>query len=146
MVALLLSVFPLVYTARWLRPEFVTIFVIYWVIFSPQQTSLMLIFWVGCLQDLLEASLLGQHALALLTVAYLSLLLGQRFKHYLVWQQSVVVFLLVMAHQLVDNWVHSMQGASAVSLEFLMPAFTSALFWPLIWMFLEKARANFRVT
>jgi rod shape-determining protein MreD len=145
LLALLLSVLPLTFEARWLRPEFLCIFVIYWVVFSPNGSSLLLVFLMGCLQDLLEGSFLGRHALALLCVSYLCLLFEQRFKYYVAWQQAFLVFGLVLAHQFVDHWVHSLQGASATSFDFLMPAFTSALLWPLIWMLLDRARVSFRV-
>lgn len=144
--ALLLCIFPLIHDGRWLRPEFLALLVIYWVTRMPQQISMMMIFLAACLQDLLEGVYLGQHGLALVAVAYLTLLLESRIKHYVMWQQALTVLLLVMAHQLVDNWVHSFQGAAAVSFEFLMPAFTSAMIWPLVQMGMDRLRQQMRVS
>ncbi|GAA5316993.1 MAG: rod shape-determining protein MreD [Candidatus Pelagadaptatus aseana] len=145
-VALLLCVFPLVYEGRWLRPEFLALVVIFWVVRMPQQVSMTLILAMACLQDLLEGGHLGQHGLALVAVAYLALLLEARIKHYVMWQQALVVLFMVMAHQLVDNWVHSFQGGAAANLEFLMPAFTSAMIWPLVQMGMERLRLRLRVS
>lgn len=145
-LALLLCIFPVVYEGRWLRPEFLALVVIYWVVRMPQQISMTLIFIAACLQDLLEGGYLGQHGLALVAVAYLALLLEPRIKHYVMWQQAIAVLLMVIAHQLVDNWVHSFQGAAAVSMEFLMPAFTSAMLWPLVQMGMDRLRQRLRVS
>ncbi len=145
-VALLLSVFPIGSGNAWLRPEFVCLLVIYWVLALPQQSSLLFIWLLGCLQDLLEGAALGQHAMALMVVAYVCLLSYQRMRNYSLWYQTFLVFVLVGLHQLVDNWVHSLQGGAAHTLVFLLPAFTSALFWPLLWMWLERLRIYHRVT
>jgi len=145
MVALLLVVYPLSGDNRWLRPEFMPMLVIYWVMNLPQQSSMLSVWGLGCAQDLLEGSVLGQHALALMAVTYVCLLSYQRMRNYVIWHQAFFVFVIVGLHQLIDNWVHSLGGNAAPSLVFLLPAFTSALLWPLLWLYLEKLRIQYRV-
>lgn len=146
LVALLLSVFPLFYEARWLRPEFLALFVIFWAMRMPQQISMLWVFVAGCWLDILEGVVLGQHALTLVVVAYMALQGHQRIQHYVVWQQSLVIMVIIAVHQLMDNWVHSFQGGASPDFDFLMPAFTSALLWPLIYTGLDRLRSRFRVT
>lgn len=146
LLALMLSVFPLFYEARWLRPEFLALFVIFWAIRLPQQLSLLWVFLAGCWLDVLEGVVLGQHALALVLVAYLALLVHKRMQHYVSWQQLLVVMAIIAVHQLLDNWIHSFQGGAAANLDFLMPAFISALLWPLVREGLDRLRNRFRVT
>lgn len=146
LIALLLMIFPLGRESGWLRPEFVPMLVIYWVLVMPQQSSLLFIWGLGCCQDLLEGVMLGQHAMALMVVAYVCLLSYQRMRNYTLWHQTFFVFVLVGLYQLVDNWVHSLQGHAAQNLIFLMPAFTSALMWPLLWICLERIRISYRVS
>lgn len=146
LVALLLMIFPLGRESGWLRPEFVPVLVIYWVLVMPQQSSLLFIWVLGCFQDLLEGVMLGQHAMALMVVAYVCLLSYQRMRNYTLWHQTFFVFVLVGLYQLVDNWVHSLQGHAAPNLVFLMPAFTSALMWPLLWILLEQLRVRYRIS
>jgi len=66
-------------------------------------------------------------------------------RNYTLWHQTFFVFVIVGLHQLVDNWVHSLQGNAADSLVFLLPAFTSALIWPLVWLILERIRVSYRI-
>ncbi len=144
--ALILAIFPIGNANGWLRPEFVPVLVIYWVMVMPQQSSIFLLWCLGCVLDLLEGVALGQHAMALMVVAYVCLLSYQRMRNYTLWHQAFFVFVIIGLHQLIDNWVHSLQGNAAQSLVFLLPAFTSALMWPIIWLALEKLRLSYRVS
>ncbi|MGQ9426186.1 rod shape-determining protein MreD [Gilvimarinus sp. F26214L] len=132
LVALLLGVVPLPQGAAWFRPEFVALLVIYWTMALPDHMGVGMAFIVGLLQDLVESSALGQHALALVVVAYVCVLSYRRIRNYALWQQSGWVFILVGIHQLFWNWVNSLTGPSAQSLIFLLPALISALIWPLV--------------
>ena len=117
----------------------------YLLAWQPQQMS-MLAFWaIGLLQDILEGSPLGLHALALMGVAYVCLLSYQRLRNYVLWHQALVVFVIVGVHQLVDNWVHSLSGAAADSLRFLWPAVVSGALWPLVWLLLERWRLRYQI-
>ncbi len=144
-VALILAIYPIGSANGWLRPEFVPMLVIYWVMVMPQQSSIFSLWCLGCVQDLLEGVALGQHAMALMIVAYVCLLSYQRMRNYTLWHQTFFVFVIVGLHQLVDNWAHSLQGNAADSLVFLLPAFTSALIWPLVWLILERIRVSYRI-
>ncbi len=144
--ALVLAIFPIGSANGWLRPEFIPMLVIYWVMVMPQQSSIFSLWCLGCVLDLLEGVALGQHAMALMVVAYVCLLSYQRIRNYTLWHQTFVVFVIIGLHQLVDNWVHSLQGSAAQSLIFLLPAFASALMWPVVWLSLEKLRVSYRVS
>jgi rod shape-determining protein MreD len=146
LLALLLMIFPLPQEAAWFRPEFVPMLVVYWTLVMPQQSSMLFIWVLGCSQDMLEGGTLGQHAMALMVVAYVCLLTYQRMINYTLWQQTFFVFVLVGLYQLVDNWVHSLQGNAAHSLIFLLPAVTSAVIWPVLWLLLERLRYRYRIT
>ncbi len=145
-IALLLMIVPLGWKSGWLRPELVAMLVIYWVLVLPQQSSMLLFWLLGCVQDLIEGVALGQHAMALMVVAYVCLLSYQRIRNYTLWYQAFYIFILVGLHQLVNNWVHSLHGSAAPSLAFLLPAVTSAMLWPALWLLLERLRQSFRIT
>ncbi|GAB1263754.1 rod shape-determining protein MreD [Aurantivibrio infirmus] len=142
LVAFLLCVLPLPDGWGWFRPQFVALLVIYWVMALPQQVGVGTAFTVGIGQDLLEHAVLGQHALALVAVAYVCLLSYQRIRSYALWQQSMWVFILVGIHQLFWNWAHSMVGVTSSSLIFLVPALVSALIWPFVLILMEWLRVR----
>ena len=145
MVALWLSVLPMPHWLQWARPEWVTLVLIYWVIALPSRVGMTVAFIVGLVLDVLEGAILGQHALALVVVAYVSTLLHQRLRMFVVWQQAAMVFVLVGINQLVVQWVHSLGTLGDRSMTFLLPALVSALLWPWIFSSLRHLRRQYRV-
>jgi len=140
LVALVLAVLPIPDSWAWFRPEFVALLVIYWVLVLPQQVGVGVAFAVGIVQDIVEYSVLGTHALSLVAVAYVCVLAYRRIRNYALWQQSLWVFILVGLHQLFWNWIHNFSGNSAESLIFLVPALVSALIWPFVLILMEWVR------
>jgi rod shape-determining protein MreD len=144
-VALLLNIYPLPMEWRWWRPDFVLIVVIYWMYLLPLSLSLVAVCCFGILLDALEGMPFGQHGLALVILAYICLLTYQRVRNYSIWQYSLWVFFLVTIAQLTDTWVQAMSGRPVPGLEFLLPAFASACFWPLCYLGLERIRRRYRI-
>lgn len=137
-VALILSVYPLPMDMRWWRPEFVLVVAIYWIFFMPLTVSFTFLCALGLFQDLLEAVPFGQHSLGLVIVAYICILSYQRVRNFSIWRQSAWIFVLVGIAQLTDNWVQGMAGRPLSGVQFLYPAFTSALIWPLCHSWLDR--------
>ena len=146
LVAYVLAVMPLPPWLQWARPEWVALTLIYWCIALPQRVGITTGLVLGLGLDVLEGSLLGQNALALVVVALLSLILYQRLRVYSLWQQAGVVFMLVGINQLICQWVQNLEGMSALPLLFLLPAFSSALLWPLVLHILRGLRRHYRVS
>jgi len=144
--SLILAVFPLSMELRWFRPEFIALLVIYWVTTLPEHFGVGFAWCAGILLDIVQGSVIGEHALALVVVAYVCQLSYQRIRNYGVWKQACWVFVLVGIHQLFCNWVHSLSGYTASPRVFLLPAFVSALLWPLVMIFFERLRLNFRIS
>ena len=144
--AYLLAVLPLPQWLLWGRPEWVALTLVYWCIALPQRVGMVTGLVLGVGLDVLEGAVLGQNAFALMVVALLSLNLYQRLRVYSLWQQSVVVFVLVGINQLICQWVQNLEGLGADSLFFLLPAFSSALLWPVVLHILRGLRRHYRVT
>ncbi|MGD8175457.1 rod shape-determining protein MreD [Marinimicrobium sp. ARAG 43.8] len=144
-VALMLAVYPLPLEWRWWRPEFLMLVVIYWVFVLPDQISLTLVFLLGLVQDLVEGTALGEHALGLVIVAYIGLQSYRRVANFALWQQACWVFLLVGIAQVTSNWVHTLDGGHVGGMQFLYPALTSALLWFPLHLLFEALRHRYRI-
>jgi len=143
--ALMLAVFPVSIEVRWVRPEFVALLSIYWAMYLPHRIGPGVLWVLGILQDVVEGTPLGLHALGLVVIAYICLLSYQRLRNFETWQQAFWVFVLVGIHQLFGNWVHSLSGNDAPVFLFLLPAFSSALCWPVLVFLLDKLRIRYRI-
>jgi len=135
LAALWLTVLPLPVWARWARPEWVALVVLYWVVMAPDKFGIGAAWLVGLLLDVLEGSPLGGNAFALAVVAYIALILYQRLRMYGALQQIALVFVLIGVNQLIGHWVQTLTARVVPTLLFLLPALVSALLWPtLLWL------------
>ena len=140
LVALLAAIWPLAIWAVWIRPEFVAMLVIYWVLFAPFRVGMLYAWFVGFLLDLLVGNILCQQALGLTIVAYLVYLFHQRLRMYSMLQQALSVFAIVSLYQFIEYWIHGFTGGSFATFAILLPALSSAVFWPFTRLVLDRLR------
>lgn len=144
-VALFLTVLPLPEWGRAYRPEFVTLVLIYWCLALPARVNIGIGWIAGLFIDVLTGTLLGQHALALAMVAFVTVKLHKQIRIYPIWQQALTVFTLVALGQLLIVWIKGITGESPQSWTYWAPSVTSAVIWPWIFVFLRGVRRKFRV-
>jgi rod shape-determining protein MreD len=145
LAAYVLAVSPLPQWLQWGRPEWMALTLIYWTIALPHRIGIATALVLGVGLDVLEGAVLGQNAFALAVVVLLSLTLYQRLRVYSLWQQAAVVFILVGINQLICQWVQNLEGLGSQSLQFLLPAISSALLWPFVLQILRFLRRYYRV-
>ena len=150
LVAMILAVVPMpeIFPVEigYLRPEWVVLVLIYWVIALPQRVGIVIAWILGILLDVLLGSLLGQHAISLVVVAYIAVKLYQRLRMFSIWQQSLVVFAIVGVNQLINFWIESIAGLTEWNMWYLLASVMSALVWPWIYLLLRSLRRRFNVS
>jgi rod shape-determining protein MreD len=144
-VALVLTVIPLPEWGRYLRPDWVCLVLIYWCLALPERVGVSTGWLLGLAVDLLTGALLGQHALSLALVAYLTLKFHQRVRLFPIWQQALTVMVLLMLHQLLVLWISRMIGRPGVPWFFWGPSLLGMLIWPPVYAVLRSLRRGFRV-
>ena len=144
--ALVLTVIPLPDWARYLRPDWVGLVLIYWCMALPERVGVTTGWFMGLLVDLLTGTVLGQHALSLTVVAYLTLKFHQRLRLFPVTQQALTVLVLLILHQLLALWVSRIIGRPSAPWFFWMPSVLGMLIWPLVYSTLRAIRRGFRVS
>ncbi len=143
--ALMLTMLPLPDWAALFRPEWVALVLIYWCLALPDRVGVGIGWSTGLLLDVIKGALLGQHALALALVAYLTLHLHQRIRVFPLWQQSLFVMLMVALNQMLVLWINGVIGQSPNSWLYWLPSLTSMLLWPWVFLILRDLRRQFRV-
>jgi len=142
-ISLFLSQLPLPDILRWARPEWVLLFLVFWVIRAPLRVGLGYAFVLGLLLDLAQGGVLGLNALSLTLLAFLAQLLYRRMRMFPLGQQGIVIMLLVGLNQLLHYWMQGLTGTHGDSLLFLLPALFSGLFWPVVFLFLQRIARTF---
>jgi rod shape-determining protein MreD len=145
-VALALTIVPLPAMLELFRPEWMAMVLIYWCMAVPTRVGVSIGWLVGLVQDVSRDALLGQYALAFALVAFLTLHLHQRLRVFPIWQQALSVCLLIMLECLIVLWIKGLTGQSPGIWKMLIPAFSSLLFWPVIYLLLRHMRRTYQVS
>jgi len=144
-LALMLTMLPLPEWAELFRPEWAAMVLIYWCMALPERIGVGIGWTLGLLVDVVKGTLLGQNALALALVAYLTLRLHQRVRVFPLWQQALFVLILVALDQMLVLWVKGVIGQPPGSWLYWLPSFTSTLLWPWVFLILRDLRRQFQV-
>lgn len=144
-IALMLTMMPLPDWAELLRPEWVTLVLIYWCMALPERIGVGIAWIVGLFLDVLHGAVIGQYAMALVVVALLTLKFHQRIRLYPIWQQALLVMIFILLQQLLVLWVKGIIGQSPGTWLYWLPSLTSMLFWPWIFLLLRDLRRHFSV-
>jgi rod shape-determining protein MreD len=143
--AFMLTLIPLPEWAAYLRPEWVTMVLVYWCMALPERVGVGIGWLAGLFLDVVHGAILGQYAMALALVSYFTLNLHQRLRVYPMGQQALVVLLLVLFQQLQVIWVKGFIGESSESLRYWLPSLTTMLLWPWLFVILRDLRRHYRV-
>ncbi len=122
------------------RPDWVALTVIYWSMALPQRFSLVSAWIAGLLLDELTGTLLGQHALALTILAYISIHFYQRMRTYPLWQQALGVGLMLIVYRLLMLWIYGISGHPPHTWTYWPPLLTDILIWPWVYLLLRGMR------
>jgi rod shape-determining protein MreD len=145
LLALVLTVAPLPDWLRPVRPDWVGLVLIYWCLALPDRVGVGTGWFAGLLVDLLTGTLLGQHAMALAVIAWLTLRLHQRIRLFPVLQQALIILVLLVLHQLLALWVDRFIGRPGPPWYYWTPSLLGMLLWPLIYVALRGLRRSFSV-
>lgn len=143
--ALLLTMMPMPGWLELSRPHWVLLTLIYWSMALPARVSIGIGWFLGLLLDVIYDALLGQHALAIALIIFVTVKVHQRLRIFPLWQQAIVIFVFSLIYSLIILWVKGISGVAPSLWLFLIPSFTSALIWPFMFLSLRQLRRIYRV-
>jgi rod shape-determining protein MreD len=138
--ALVLSALPLPDSVVAFRPDWAVVVLLYWSLIAPRRYGLLTALWMGLALDTLSGALLGQHALALLIVVYLSQRFYLRIRVFPVSQLAVTVVLLLSMYQFTLFWIDGVAGRTVPLIERWGPVISGAVLFALILTAFERRR------
>ena len=121
-------------------PFWMLIFFIYWIIYTDTKALYLFALIFGLLTDILQGSILGQNALALLTSSAFIFNVKKSFYVSNLTTQQVYVFFACLIYLIALISTHvAIQGFDFNWLIILSP-FTGGIIWPLVRLFLAKLK------
>lgn len=140
LASLVLTCVPLPDALHAVRPPWLTMVVIYWAMMWPRLCGIGTAFVAGLLLDVLQGSLLGQHALALSLVCYLTLKLHLQIRIFPLWQLTVTVFTLLLIDAFIVFWVDGIASFPTHGIGRWTQLLAGAVVWPPTMAILDRVR------
>ena len=141
LIALLLSVISLPSICSDVMPLWAVLVVCYWVMVWGYCVNLSFAWFVGFFLDVLQGGMLGEHALALVVVAFVMYQFRRRIRMFLWLKQMLTIFMLTFLYQVIVYAVHGFAKQGLPSLWFWLAPCVSALVWPGVNTLLNRLRA-----
>ncbi len=130
--ALLCQLFPWVGQGVILRPDFLLVVILYWLLRAPNLCNVGTAWLAGLLVDLATGSLLGQHALTFSITAFVALTYQRRLVLFNTWQLLGYVFALLMIERVLILLLKLFEGNDNPGFSYFWPVLTGLLLWQLM--------------
>ena len=144
-IALVLALLPMPEWTVWLRPAWVLMVLIYWAMTVPYRMGVGIAWVMGLLVDLLNGTLLGEHALAFTIVIYFVSRIYIRLRMYPPLQQGMSIFFFILFYQFILYCIQGFLGELPDSHLYWLSSVTSMLLWPWLFILMRDFRRRFKV-
>ncbi|MDZ7662033.1 rod shape-determining protein MreD [Thiohalophilus sp.] len=145
-VALALTIVPLPDMLELIRPEWMIMVLVYWVMALPQRVGVGIAWILGLLLDVMRDALLGQYAITLALIAFIVIHLHQRLRVFPIWQQALAVSLLVILQYILVFWIKGLTGELPSFWKMLLPAVSTLIFWTPVYLVLRQIRRRYQLS
>ncbi len=143
-IALVLGLVPLPSWLAPFKPLWLALVLVYWLLEDPVHVGLGVAFVAGLAADLVFGSLIGEHALRLVVLAFIVQRFRARLRFFPVWQQSLAVSGLLLNDRVVAAAIRIFLGDGAPPASFWLSPLTALLVWPWLFVAMDLLRMRGR--
>lgn len=112
-----------------IRPDFLVLVIIFWLIRAPNLCNVGTAWFAGLLMDLATGGIFGQYALAYTVTAFFAVMYQRRLVLYSGTQQLVYVIILLFIAQITLLILKIFAGAHFIGWTYFLPSITGVLLW-----------------
>jgi rod shape-determining protein MreD len=131
-VALTFQLYPWSGHGLIVRPDFLLVVIIYWMLRAPNICNIGLAWLAGLIVDLSTGSLLGQYALSFTITAYLGLQYQRRIVLFNQLQLTAYVLALFITERILVLILKVFSGNDMLDWSYLLPIVSNLALWLLI--------------
>ncbi|HET6604441.1 MAG TPA: rod shape-determining protein MreD [Xanthomonadaceae bacterium] len=143
-VALLLGLMPFPDAIVGFKPYWLALVLCYWLLEAPERAGLGVAFALGLLGDLVYGTLLGEQALRLTVLAFITLRFRARIRFFPLWQQALAVLALLLNDRIVVMMIRGFSGEGAPPIQFWYSPLVGTALWPWLFLLLDELRLKLR--
>ena len=95
---------------------------------------------VGLILDVAQGTILGQHALALVVIVFVTVRFHLLMRVFPMSQLTATVFALLALYQFMLFWINGVAGIAVPMVSYWGPVITGTVLWPVVSMLLSGVR------
>ena len=112
-----------------LRPDFVLLVIIFWILRAPNKCNIGTAWFIGLWVDLATGGVFGQYALAYTITTFVAVIYQRRLVLFSNTQQLVYVLLLLLISQVTLLTVKIFSGNDVLGWTYFLPSITGVILW-----------------
>jgi len=143
-IGLMLTIMPLPDAVAAFRPDWLAMLVIFWAMQLPRTWSVGTAWIIGIVLDVSQGTLLGQHALAMCCVAFITVRLHLLMRVFPLPQLTATVLPILAIYQFLLFWINGVAGNHAPAIAYWGPVISGTLLWPFVLAVLSGMRYRTR--
>ena len=135
-----LTIFPLNESLNAIRPSWIAMLIIFWALYKPRVWSVGSAWIIGIFLDVSQGTFLGQHALALCCIAFITIRFHLIIRVFPLLQMTATIFPILAIYQFLLFWINGVGGVDSSSISYWGPLISSTVLWPLFIILLKSIR------
>ena len=143
LLSIVLTIIPLPDLINSFRLPWLMMTVIYFSIFNVALIGVFSAWLSGLILDLMAGGLMGENAMILSVISYLSYRFRFQIRVYPIWQIMVVVLLFLSLGELLSLWIQGVSGTMNISVIGWINISIAVIIWPIFMGFIQKMESLF---
>jgi len=144
-IAIILEIMPIPEWGLLYRPQWLPMVIIFWCINAPFRMNIFKVWALGLLLDVLLGTLLGQHGIGFILITLISLKIHLRLVLLPLFQQSLLIFCLLVIERMPAFWLMGMMQTPPPLLSYWITPLIGAIIWPWLFVILRDIQRYFKV-
>ncbi len=126
------------------RPPWAALVIIYWIMMWPRAFGIGSAWIVGLLLDIMQGELLGQNAMALSIIGYLTLRFHLQIRIFPLWQLTMTVFALLAINAFILFWIDGVAGNAPIGFARWTQVIVGGILWPPVMAIMDRIRERIK--
>ena len=143
LLSIVLTIIPLTDLINSFRLPWLIMTVIYFSIFNVALIGVLSAWLSGLILDLMAGGLMGENAMILSIISYLSYRFRFQIRVYPIWQIMVVVLIFLSLGEILSLWIQCVSGSMNLSVIEWINILIAVIIWPIFMGFIQKMESVF---
>ena len=138
MIGLTLTLIPVPQAFVHFKPNWVLLLLIFLSINLPKQFNLGYSFGFGLIIDVIKGALLGQHALAMTVIVFMTTKYHLQLRIFPKFQLMAIILIILFLYHFILFWINGVAGISTEIQDYWGPVITSSIVWPITYEIMSR--------